>query len=318
MRYPIVAALGLLVASTAVAGPIWLEIDTDTAPRDPFLVRVSGHYADFHNGHSRHWKDALVRAGGRRIIALGPVNPLLNMGVSVSVYHPEYVSERERSKKTPLLVRPVGFETFRPLTWRSAIETGAAFENGGPYQLLGQMLGHLQFFLSDYLPAVDTASGGMAVSEESLRAYLPLFEELVRFGDSDAAAARPQRWVVQQMAEEPAFARSLAQSDLETRAELRELLHRARAWLSLPRESRVTVRRLMEDMRYPRSVGEALMTPADRAQLAAFLDRPRQCVYLSITADLTDVVPADLGDMTNQVRASFCQRASGEWRYGRS
>ena len=26
----------------------------------------------------------------------------------------------------------------------------------------------------------------------------------------------------------------------------------------------------------------------------------------------------DLGDMTHRVKARFCRRASGEWRYGRS
>lgn len=351
MRRLVVAALGLLAASASAAGPIRVKIDTAVAPRDPFLVRVQGHYADFHNGYSRHWRDALVRAGRRRTIDLGPVNPLVNMGVSVSIYHPEYVSARARSKKTPLLVRPVGFETFRPQSWRRVIETAAAFENGGPHQPLGQVLGHLQLFLSAYLPAVDEASGAMAVSDDSLRAHLPLLEELVRFGDSDAAAARPQRWVVEKLATDPAFARSMAQTDLETRAELRDLLHRAREWLSLPRERRIAVRRLMEDMRYPRGVGEALMTSEDLAELGAFLDRyakdraarrapetaaswtnrenrvgyrvhvldpPRQCAYLSISVDLTGVVPADLGDMTNRVKANFCRRASGEWRYGRS
>jgi hypothetical protein len=212
-------------------------------------------------------------------------------------------------------------------------------------------LGHFQGFLDLYLPAVDAASGGLSVPDESLRAYMPLFDDLVRFGDSDAAAARTQRWVNQEMQDDPAFARSMAQNDLEARTELRELLRRARAWLSLPRERRIVVRQLMREMRYPKTVGEELMMPADLAQLAAFLDRyredraarrepepatswtnpenrvayrvhvldpPHQCAYLSVAIDLTEVVSADLGDMTNQVKASFCRRESGEWRYGRS
>jgi hypothetical protein len=44
---------------------------------------------------------------------------------------------------------------------------------------------------------------------------------------------------------------------------------------------------------------------------------PHECAYLSITADVTGVVTADLGDMVHTVKANFCRRASGEWRYGR-
>ena len=110
------------------------------------------------------------------------------------------------------------------------------------------------------------------------------------------------------------------------------------------------VRRLMQDMRYPRSVGEDLMTADDRAELGGFLERygddrgarrepetstswvnpenrvayrvhvaspPHQCAYLNITVDLTGVVTADLGRMIHTVRANFCRRAPGDWRYGR-
>ena len=50
----------------------------------------------------------------------------------------------------------------------------------------------------------------------------------------------------------------------------------------------------------------------------AVLDPPSGCAYVSVTTDLTRVVDADLGDMNHEVRARFCQRASGQWRYGRS
>jgi hypothetical protein len=312
-------------------------------------VSVIGHYADLHNGHSRHWKDALVRPGRHRTIGLGPVNPLLNMGVSVAAYHPEYLAARERSRRTPLLVRPVGFE-LRPRPWRSVLDSGGAFANGGPEQGLAQVLAHLQLFLDSYLPALDAAGDGSAASEAGLHGYLPLFEELARFAESDAAAARPAE-PGRGIAADPAFARSLAQQDLAQRAEVRELLRRAREWLGLPRESRVAVRGLMAGMRHPKSLGEELMTPGDRAELGAFLERyrrdreagrepetatqwtnpenrveyrvrlldpPQQCAFVSVAVDLTGVVRADLGAMTNEVRASFCQRRPGDWRYGRS
>jgi hypothetical protein len=346
MRLLAASALGLLVACPAAAGPIRVRIDAEAEPRDPFLVSVVGHYADLHNGHSRHWKEALVRPGRHQTIGLGPVNPLLNMGVSVAAYHPEYLAARERSRRTPLLVRPVGFE-LRPRSWRSVLDSGGAFANDGPEQGLAQVLAHLRLFLDSYLPALDAAGEGSAAR---LHAYLPLFEELARFAESDAAAARPAE-PGRGLAADPAFARSLAQQDLAQRAEVRELLRRAREWLGLPRETRVVVRGLMASMRYPKSLGEELMTPGDRAELGAFLERhrrdrearrepeaathwinpgnrveyrvrildpPQQCAFLSISVDLTGVVRADLGGMTNEVRASFCQRRPGDWRYGRS
>jgi len=142
----------------------------------------------------------------------------------------------------------------------------------------------------------------------------------------------------------------MRQQDLEQRALLEELLRRARAWLSISPPERRTVRKLVEQMRYPRTVGEQLLTAYDLAQLAAFLDRyaaanatrvepdrrfswanpetqvayrviardvPRSCAYLSITADLTGVVHADLGDMTNTVKASYCRTDDGAWKYKR-
>jgi hypothetical protein len=209
---------------------------------------------------------------------------------------------------------------------------------------------HLQLFLGSYLPTLDAAGEGSAAREAGLRGHLPLFEELARYAESDAAAARPAE-PGRGLAADPAFARSLAQQDLAQRAEVRELLRRARAWLGLPRASRVAVRGLMAGMRYPKSLGEELMTEFDRAELGAFLERyrrdrearrepeaaihwinpanrveyrvrildpPQQCAFVSVTVDLTGVVRADLGGMTNEVRASFCQRRPGDWRYGRS
>jgi hypothetical protein len=350
MRIPLSIALALALPCAAAAGPIRVQIETAVEVSDPFLVRISGHYADFHLGHSRHWKDALLRAGRRRSIDLGPVNPLLNMGVSVSVYHPEYVTEYARSKKTPLLVRPVGFETFRPKAWRDWMASGEGPEAANAAQALNHVVGHLQLFLDAYLPAVDTARSANAVSETRLRELLPFFDALVHFAPEAAQRVQPTGWTGRKLEEDPAFARSMARQALEQRALMQELLRRTQAWLSVPREERATVRRLMQEMRYPRSVGEDLMTADDRAALGAFLERygddrsarrepeastswvnsenrvayrvhvvspPHQCAYLNITADLTGVVAADLGDMIHTVRANFCRRASGEWRYGR-
>ena len=98
-----VASLLWALATSAAAGPIRVGIETPDPVTEPFLVRVTGHYANLHNGTSRHWKDALIPAGGRHFVLLGPVNAVLNMGVSVSIYHPAYVTERERSRKTCVL-----------------------------------------------------------------------------------------------------------------------------------------------------------------------------------------------------------------------
>jgi hypothetical protein len=345
MRWLVALPL-LFVAVPAEAGPIRVEIRTDAEARAPFVVSVIGHYADFHLGHSRHWKDVPLRAGRRRFIPLGPVNPLINMGVSVSVQHPAYVTERARSKRTPLLLRPVGFETFRPRSWRSYLDEGGPIDNGGPWQPLAQILGHFQVVLDVWLPVVDGAAGDLAADDATLRGFLPLLEDLEAFAMTDAAAVRPRRFGLRGSEDDPAFQRRLAAQDLENRHEIRDLHYRIGQWLSLSRGERNEVRAMMRAMATGQGVSEQLMQPADRERVGALLERygadraaqrepetraswsnPESrvayrvrivgargpCATLAITTDLTGVVAADLGDMTRRVDAKFCRSDAGAW-----
>jgi hypothetical protein len=351
MRVAAVLVLGILLAALAgpaAAGPVRLEIQTAEIPRDPFAVTVTGHYADLHNGHSRTWKRALVPAGGPQWLPLGPVNWVLNMGVSMRVYHPEYVAESQRSRKTPLLVRPVFFEPFRPRAWRDVMAewpTRVTRRNEHP---LFAVLGHLQGFHQTWLPVVD-AEG--AATDAQLRGYLPFLDELLAFAEAAGPAPRSTTMTFDTAEKLRAFERSLADQERAARADAAELVRRARAWLSVPRAQRVALRSAMEDMRSPKGLGERLMSEHDLAELGAFLDRnaadraarrdpqervswthpetrityrvavldpPPGCAFVSVTTDLTHVVEADLGDMTQSVKALFCRRAGGEWRYGRS
>jgi len=350
MRLALAVLLGLGLSAPAAAGPVRVEIQTESELAAPFLVSVTGHYADLHNGHSRHWKDALVPAGRRQFIPLGPVNLLLNMGVSVAVYHPEYVMERARSRKTPLLVRPVGFETFEPRAWREVMasdETRLGDRKDMPAsQVVYHAVGHLQMFLLHYLPAVDADPG--RASEETLRDYVAFFDELTRHALASPVREAPTLREAS-TEKQDAYARSVRKHDLEHRAMLEQLLFRSHEWLTVPPPDRRAVRTLMEKMRYPKTLGEELLTESDLDRLGDFLDRyaedraarrdpsrntswthpetrvayrvfvldpPRRCAYLSITTDLTQVVDADLGDMTRSVKGRFCRRENGEWRYG--
>jgi hypothetical protein len=243
----------------------------------------------------------------------------------------------------------VRFATFEPRAWRDVMAAGET-ELGDPpgTHVVYRVVGHLQVFLHSYLPASDAAQAG-GVHEASLRGFLGLFDELARYAlasepgvlRTDGAPADPR----------DAFARAVRAQDLERRAELEELLRRAHAWLSVAPADRRVVRTLMAQMRTPESVGEILLGPRNGARLGAFLDGfareraarrdpdettswsdpktavayrvrildpPAGCAFLAITTDLTGVVPADLGDMTHEVKAQFCRRPDGEWRYGRS
>jgi len=338
----------LFLACPAAAGPVRLEIETAETPRDPFVVTVTGHYADLHNGYSRTWKHALVPAGRAQWLPLGPVNWLLNMGVSLRVSHPEYVGESQRSRKTPLLVRPVFFEPFRPRAWRDVMaEWPTNVEKRNEHPLFA-VLGHLQGFLHIWLPTMD-AEG--SVTDAQMRTYLPFLDELLSFAEAAGPAPRGTAMTIDDPEKHRAYERSLASQELEARADAAELVRRAHAWLSVPRLERVALRTAMEDMGSPKGLGERLMSEHDLAELSGFLDRyaanraarrdpeervswtnpetrisyrvtvldpPPGCAYVSVTTDLTRVVDADLGDMKHEVRARFCQRASGDWRYGRS
>ena len=86
MRIDAILSLGLLLAAhagPAAAGPVRLEIETAQTPRDPFVVTVTGHYADIHNGYSRTWKRALVPAGAAQWLPLGPEKGLLTNALFV-------------------------------------------------------------------------------------------------------------------------------------------------------------------------------------------------------------------------------------------
>lgn len=351
VRLATVLSLVLLLAALArpaAAGPVRLEIETAETPRDPFVVTVTGHYADFHNGYSRTWKRALVPAGRAQWLPLGPVNWFLNMGVSLRVFHPEYVSESQRSRKTPLLLRPVFFEPFRPRAWRevmAAWPTNVEKRNEHP---LFAVLGHLQGFHHIWLPTMD-AEG--VVTDAQMRTYLPFLDELLAFAETAGPVPRGTAMAIDDAEKRRAYERSLASQELEARADTAELVRRAHAWLSVPHSQRVALRTAMDDMGSPKGLGERLMSEHDLAELGAFFDRyaanraarrdpqervswtnpetrityrvtvldpPPGCAYVSVTTDLTRVVDADLGDLTHEVRARFCQRPSGEWRYGRS
>jgi hypothetical protein len=338
-----------LLAAPAGAGPIRVGVETDAAEELPFLVRVYGHYFDFHNGRSSHWKDALIPAGGRHFVALGPVNVLINLGVSVTLHHPAYVAERAESRRTPLLIRPVGFDTFRPRSWRQVMASGGEFANGGPEQVLGQALGHLWLFVESYLPALDAAPH-YAVSDATLRARLPLLREIAAFAQREESRERRNAWA-RRKSDDPGFQRSMARQDLEQQAELREWLRRAEAWLSLPRERRVAVRRRATQMRSVRSVGSELLAARDLAALGAWVDRqaadraagrevegpirwtnpdtrisyraqlggqPRECTRVAVTTDLTTLVEVDLGELTHTVTGALCRVGPGRWEYGPS
>lgn len=351
MRPAAILSLGLALAALsqpAAAGPVRLVIRTAEVPRDPFAVTVIGHYADLHNGYSRTWKRALVRAGKARWLPLGPVNWLVNTGVSLQIYHPEYLGAAQRSRRTPLLVHPVSFEPFRPRTWREVMsEWPTVVSSRGEHPLFAA-LGHLHGFHEIWLPTMDTEG---AASDEELREHLPLLDELLAFVESTGPAPVDTATGYADAERRRAFERALAHQELEARVELAELVRRAHAWLSVPRPQRILLRTAMQEMRSPRGLGEQLMLEHDLTQLGAFLDGyvaaraarrdpventswthpetrityrvtvldpPPGCAFLAVTTDLTRVVEADLGGMTAQVKALFCQRASGRWRYGRS
>jgi hypothetical protein len=341
--------LGLVAASPVVAGPIRLGVEPITPIEGPVLVRVSGHYISIHNGRSHHWKDDFVPAGGRHFIPLGPVNPIINVGVSVRIVHPEIVSDSARSKSTPLLLRPVGFETFEPRTWRDILAKGEARFGDRPETPAGHVVAqanwHLRSILDEYLPALD-GEGGSGESDAALPDQIALLEEIARYAlDTPPPTPGNPRSVSPENLE--SYQRSILEHDLKYRMEIEEGMHRLREWLSLDRDQRRRMHSMLAQIRYAKRVANQLMTEADRQRLGAFIGevtrkRPRgetapkhtswvdpttqvayrvhvqspsgDCVRLSIRADLTGVVSADLGEMSNSVKGRFCRASNGKSR----
>ena len=323
MRWLVIALLGLGLASPLSASLVTVEIDADPDRNAPFVVRLSGSYAGIHDNRSHHWKNVLVESGWRRPIYVGFENPFLNVGVFASIHHPAYLSASARVKHAPHLLWPASFPTFEPRSWRDVMETGVLPRPDSQISLI--LASHLTAFVDLYVPTMDEAGRG-----DEVAVFLPQLEELHRFARAHDTG-RDAR-------------------DFAAQADADAALRRVREWLSVTPADRMRVRELMEQMRGPKPVGEDLMTDYDFEQLGAFLalhararerrreprestswtnpenrveyrvhlrSRPSTCASLSVTADLTRVVEADLGGMTKQVNAQFCQRGNGEWRYGR-
>lgn len=347
------ACAAFTATSPATAGPIRLGVEPLEGVSGPALVRVSGHYISIHNGISHHWKDDFIPVGGRHFIPLGPVNPLINVGVSVRIIHPELISAHARSHSTPLLLRPVGFETFVPRTWREIMTSGESRFGDRPDTPAGHVLPqaywHLKSILEEYLPAYD-ADPGADLKGDPIAHQLDLFDELVRYA---LDAPPPIFELPRGMPEESrtGYVRSLRERDLKQRVEIAEVLHRLREWLSLDRAKRRHIRSLMDGMQRPQDVADELMTEADRKRVFEYMNEveasrarrqdyrkgkswsdpttgiryrvrmlePRgECARLSVSTDLTGLVKADLNNLIHSVEGRFCRDADGTSRFRKS
>ena len=343
----------LTATSPAAAGPIRLGVEPRESVSGPALVRVSGHYISIHNGFSRHWKDDFIPIGGRHFVPLGVVNPLNNMGVSVRIIHPELVSASARSRSTPLLLRPVGFETFEPRTWREVMASGESRFGKRPDTPAGHVLPqaywHLKSVLEEYLPAYD-AEPGSDLEGDPIANQLDFFDTLARYA---LDAPPPTFDIPGGMPEEnrQSYVRSLRERDLSQRVEIEDVLYRLHEWLSLDRKERRRIRRLMNGMQRAQGVSDQLMTRTDRKRLGDYMNEvatsrvlnrdyqkgrswsdpatgisyrvrmldPRgECAKLSISADLTGLVKADLDELIHTVEGRFCREADGTSRFKKS
>jgi hypothetical protein len=348
-----VLAFCLFAAMSAAAGPIRVGVEPISEIEGPVLVRVNGHYLSIHGGNSHHWKDAFIPVGGRHFVPLGPVNLLINVGVSVRIIHPEIVSESSVSTSTPLLIRPVGFETFQPRTWRDIMARGESRFGERPDTPAGHVLPlaywHLRSILNEYLPALDMDTA-IDVSDGEIRHQLALLERIVRYAlDAPPPSLdKPARMPSENLA---SYQRSIRDTRSKTRVEIEEMLHQLREWLSLDHGERRHIREMMKQMRYPQRVAAHLMTDIDRRQLGDFIGRAAagranrktlqkgsswtnpntqvsyrarmlrssgECARLNLQVDLTRVVVADLDEMVRSVEGRFCRDADGKSRYGRS
>ena len=98
-----------------------------------------------------------------------------------------------------------------------------------PAEHFAQVVGHLQYFLLYYLPAMDEAASAGGGSEESLRAFLPFFDEFSRFATRSAESPESVALAAAQAERGPEYARSLRHQELEQRALMDEQLRRTHA-----------------------------------------------------------------------------------------
>lgn len=323
-------AFALLLSCAPSHADTNIRIVSDGQKPYLFLVNVSTHHADLHNGYSRSRFRGILASDESHHIDTGIYLTLLHY--SAWVYHPDFFTSSARTEG-----RLDRMPDIEPRRWTALLAGLETLPINGAGPTYAQVVDHIQVYPAYYLPALDRA--GVAPAEnvlEHMEALLARSEKLA--GVSGELSESERRTVLR-----------LQQQATSSLSELR-------LQLSLDREQRIAVRSFEQLTAGPRHMIEALVAEPGLEKIPEYLSQqePRPVsnplpeepswhgehvdvlfsysngTYYGFRSDkYPDPLPCYRGfvqfdgrhlaagldpDLVASVEASFCRYPNGDWR----
>jgi hypothetical protein len=321
------AALILAASSVPAAADVSVLIDTRSSSSEQFLVTVHTRHADFHNGYSRVRFEGLVQANRRTQVPIEFY--FTRIGYGVTAYHPDYLLEsavtRQRTDDVPALF---------PRHWDAVLGAVTSLPINGPEPTYAGIVGHVQLYRDQFLPALDRA--GIAPDP----AVVPRLASLLAKADALTTFPEPannlERYDRSRLREQ----RASVLPDIE------KLLASSRARrlaLIAYREAAIGPKRLIAALQkepdYPKLLefvssvnarkppsalpqAQSWHNPTTGLQLTYRIDRwyrqqrdadPPDCARGQLTFDGRPMVEGVSGDLVKRIDVDFCRRPDGLW-----
>jgi hypothetical protein len=144
------AALILAAPSVPAAADVSVLIDTRSSSSEQFLVTVYTRHADFHNGYSRVRFEGLVQANRRTRVPIEFY--FTRIGYGVTAYHPDYLLESAVTRK-----RADDLPALSLRHWDAILGGVTSLPVNGPEPTYAGIVGHVQLYRDQFLPALDRA-----------------------------------------------------------------------------------------------------------------------------------------------------------------
>ncbi|MDX1734445.1 MAG: hypothetical protein R3228_08755 [Halioglobus sp.] len=213
---------------------------------DPlFLVSVSTHHADLHNGYSRvRFQEVLAANKFHHIDTPFSLNLL---HYSAWSYHPDFLmaSSRNEGRLGPM-------PALEPKAWDDILGAAQSLPITGAGPTYARMVEHVRLFPSHYLPALDRA--GVAPRKDALARLESLLAHATALAGLQGELSDSDR-----------------KTALHLQSKVAQYLADARQQLSLTGEQRIAVRRFKEVTAGPRPMMEALLREPGLESIANYL-----------------------------------------------
>jgi hypothetical protein len=342
-----------LFYSVPAISDVKVTIGSVTDANKFFLVETGYNYKKFDGNSSKSLDKRLIQSPGSYIIPVNLYNPLLFNYVYVAIFHPAYIHETKSSTEMPSQLKTVLLPLFNPRRWDDFMQAGKKIEKAGPNVNVGDVIGHLNLFITLYLPAMDDTN-----NREDLKRYIPFFKELIAYTKQTSPhTSYNDKFVDTKIPVDSEYAKRMHAMEQSKLKKLDDCLQEIESLLSLSTQRRIKLRWMRANMINAKSIYSRLMTDRDRLQATSFFenayqgikakrstdtrkswiskennitytvtigdvyrfrtkenkDRYQDCIHTKMNVDLGTAVNVVLRNLRNEVKANFCREERG-WR----